>query len=67
MQGLSKAGRGDHDEQGVARQLLPGRNSGELAHDESEIALDRSEVGERLAASRLASPFGTCATFGVTK
>jgi hypothetical protein len=31
-------------EKGVARQLLPGRNLGELAHDEFQIALDRSEV-----------------------
>jgi hypothetical protein len=29
----------------VARQLLPRRNSGELAHNEFEIVLDRSEVG----------------------
>ena len=47
-QGLHKARRADHDQQGVARQLLPRRNPRELAHDEFEIALDRSEVGASL-------------------
>ena len=47
-QGLHKARRADYDQQGVARQLLPRRSSGELVHDEFEIALDRSEVGASL-------------------
>jgi hypothetical protein len=36
--GLDEAHRTKHDQQGVACQLLPGRNSRELAHDEFEIA-----------------------------
>jgi hypothetical protein len=35
-------------QQGVARQLRPRRKLGKLAHDEFEIALDRSEVGASL-------------------
>jgi len=47
--------------------LLLSRNSGELTHDEFQIALDRSEDSASLAALRPVSPFGTCAIFGVTK
>jgi len=47
-QGLYEARRAEHDQQGVARQLLPGRNPRELAHDEFEVALDRSEIAARL-------------------
>jgi hypothetical protein len=57
---LHKASPADHDQLGVARQLLPRRNSGELAHDEFEVALNRSQVGASLAALRPVSPFGTC-------
>jgi hypothetical protein len=55
-EGLHKARCPEHDQQGVARQLLPRRNPPELTHDEFEIALDRSEVGASLAALRLDCP-----------
>jgi hypothetical protein len=45
---VDKARRDEHDQQRVARQLLPRRNRRELAHDDFEIALDRSKVGASL-------------------
>jgi len=43
-QGLHSVGLADDDQQRVARQLLPRRNTGGLTHDEFEIALDHYEA-----------------------